>query len=414
VSRIAVLVYHSSPLVEPGEGDGGGMTVYVRKVADACASAGLHTDIFTRATSWGERPLTTISPGVRVVAIEAGPRRPVPKEDLTAHIDEFVSGILAFGVAHRARYDVVHSHYWQSGLAARALRAAWDVPWVHSQHTLARVKNRHLAPGDEPEPLTRLEGEERVTTTADVLIASTDDEWSQLACLYGVSHDRLKVVHPGVDHKLFSPGDRAAARAQLGLGGEAVLLYAGRIQPLKGLSLALRAVEQLAPGLDRGLALVVVGGASGRGGVGELGRLNSLASQLGIEDRVRFVGAQPHERLPTFYRAADVVVVCSYSESFGLAALEAHACGTPVVGTAVGGLSHIVRDGVSGFLVGSRDPTEFAARLKTLLSDEEVRRSFASAATASASEFSWDATANALAELYDCLVREEWPQACTC
>jgi D-inositol-3-phosphate glycosyltransferase len=389
------------------------MTVYVRSVAEAMAATGVHTDIFTRATGT-DRAVTQLVPGVRVVAIPAGPSEPLPKEELAAYIDEFAMGVRAFATAQRVRYDVVHSHYWQSGLAARALARAWDVPMVHSNHTLGKVKNRWLAAGDIPEPLSRLQGEAEVIAAADALIASTDAEWQQIACLYGAPHDRLKTVYPGVDHTLFSVGDRAAARLDLGVDDEAVILFVGRVQPLKGVDLAIRAVEQLVPALDRPLTFLVVGGASGAGGEAELERLHDLASELGIGDVVRFVGAQPHTALPAFYRAADVVVVCSHNESFGLAALEAHACGSPVVATAVGGLSHIVRDGETGFLVDSRDPSIFAARLKTVLSDRDVRETFGELAARSAASFSWTTTASLFLDLYECLVTEQFPEVCTC
>jgi D-inositol-3-phosphate glycosyltransferase len=410
--RIAVIAYHSSPLQEPGAGDAGGMTVYVREIAEALARRGIATDIFTRATTDFDRPVE-LYPGARVVSIPAGPRAPLEKERLSAYIDEFVTGIRAFAMAQRVRYDLVHSHYWQGGLAATELARAWGVPMVHSNHTLGRVKNRFLAPEDAPEPEGRLVGEAQVIDAADVLIASTDDEWEQLACLYLAPHDGIKTIHPGVDHSVFSPGDRAAAREELGLGDEHVMLYVGRIQPLKGLELAIRAVEELAPVLDAPLSFVVVGGASGQRGERELERLKQLVESLGLQESVNFVGPQPHSKLPVFYRAADVVVVCSHSESFGLAALEAHACGIPVVGTAVGGLSYVVRDGDSGWLVDTRDPTVFAARLKTLFADETLRKEFGYGASESAARFSWARTADALFDLYECLARQELVEACT-
>ena len=414
VDHVAVLSYHSSPLSEPGSGNAGGMTVYVRQLADALERTGVHTDIFTRAASSGSR-VQQISPGVRVVSIEAGPPFPVPKETLDRYVDDFATGVRAFSVMQRVSYDVVHSHYWQSGLAGKAIARAWGVPLVHSQHTLAQVKNSLLAPGDDPEPQNRLDGEAAIIEAADVLIASTDEEWRQLSCLYGASHDRLKTIHPGVDHRIFKPGDRSAARAELGLDeDDAVMLYVGRIQPLKGLELAVQAAEQLVPALDRRLVFLVVGGASGERGEPELSRIESLVESLGLKENVRFLGARPHVALPTFYRAADVLVVCSHSESFGLAALEAHACGTPVVGTPVGGLSYVVRDGQSGWLAHSRDPAVFAGRLKTILSDRNLWEIFSEAALRSAAYFSWDRTAAAFEELYECLVREPFPHACTC
>lgn len=409
-----MIAYHSSPLAEPGSGDAGGMTVYVREVARALARRGVSTDIFTRATKNSPR-MATLGDGVRVVAIEAGPHRELPKEDLTEYIGEFTAGIRAFATSQRIRYDVVHSHYWQSGVAAVDVAAAWDAPHVHSQHTLGRVKNTFLAPGDRPESQIRLDGEARVIRAADVQLASTDDEWQQLSCLYGAHHDRLKTVHPGVDHGVFYPEDRLHARRRLEISPEdAVMLYVGRIQPLKGLELGVRAAAELVPALDRNLSFLVVGGVSGPGGERELRRIKELVDSLELGGTVRFVGPQRHQHLPDFYRAADVLAVCSHSESFGLAALEAHACGTPVISTAVGGLSHIVRDDGSGWLIDTRDPALFATRLKTLLGDGELWDSFSVEAVRAACEFSWDATAATLHELYDCLARELEPQACTC
>ena len=412
--RLAVLAYHSSPLGPPGEGDSGGMTVYVRDLAAAFARRGIQTDVYTRADGNGAT-VTSLGTGVRVVAIEAGPRERLPKETLTQYLDDFVNGVRAGALAQRLRYDVVHSHYWQSGLAAIPLTEGWGVPLVHSHHTLGKVKNRFLAPGDRPEPPVRLDGEARVIDAADVLVASTDDDWKQLACLYGAHHDKLKTLHPGVDHTVFSPGDRGEARARLGLAGdEAVMLYVGRIQRLKGIELAIRAAYQLVPALDQPLKLLIAGGSSGPGGEIEVARLRALVDELDLRDVVRFVGAVPHAELPAYYRAADALVVCSHSESFGLTALEAHSCGTPVVGTPVGGLSHVVADERSGFLVDTRDPAVFAARLKTLLADASLRARFSTSAIAAASSFSWDRTAASLQELYECLVREQSPEACTC
>lgn len=411
--RAAILSYHSSPLLEPGAGDSGGMTIFVRALTKALALRGLGTDVYTRSTGVDERVIELFD-GVRVIGIEAGPTATAPKEDLAAHLEDFATGVRAFAAGQRVPYDVIHSHYWQSGVAGTILADAWKVPLVHSHHTLGLVKNRFLAPGDVPEPETRLAGERKVIDGADVLVASTDEEWEQLACLYGAPHDRLKTIHPGVDHDVFSPGDSKLARRELGLGDELTILYAGRIQRLKGLELAIRAVEQLVPAFDRRVSLLIVGGASGRGGDEEVARLRRVVGDLGLDDVVRFVGPQPHSRLASFYRVADAVVVCSHSESFGLAALEAHACGTPVVATPVGGLSHIVADGKSGFLVDTRDPAVFAGRLKTLLADNDLRRSFGSNAALRARAFSWESTADQLYWLYDCLIQETVREVCTC
>lgn len=389
------------------------MTIFVRGLTKALARRGLKTDVYTRSTGVDERVIELFD-GVRVVGIEAGPTSRVAKEDLPAHLEDFANGIRAFATGQRLTYDVIHSHYWHSGIAGTILAGAWGVPLVHSHHTLGLVKNRFLAPGDVPEPETRLAGERKVIDRADVLVASTDEEWEQLACLYGAPHDRVKTIHPGVDHDVFAPGDREAARRELGLGDALTVLYVGRIQRLKGLELAIRAIEQLVPALDLPVSLLIVGGASGRGGDEEVARLRRLVGELQLDDVVRFVGPQPHSRLPSFYRAADALVVCSHSESFGLAALEAHACGTPVVATPVGGLSHIVEDGGSGFLVDTRDAATFAGRLKTLLADNDLRRSFGVNAARRARAFSWETTADQLHELYECLVQETLPEVCTC
>jgi D-inositol-3-phosphate glycosyltransferase len=250
---------------------------------------------------------------------------------------------------------------------------------------------------------------------ADVLIASTDQECEELVCLYGAPHDRLKTIHPGVDHDLFAPGDRSEARSALGLPVERPsLLVVGRIQPLKGLDLAIAGLEQLRHAMDPAPTLSIVGGASGPGGDGELERLRRLAHALGVDDLIRFVGPVPHASLPLYYRAADATLVCSHYESFGLTALESQACGTPVIGTSVGALSFVVRDGESGFLIPTRDASELAARAKTLLADDELARKMRRAAIRSANRFSWDSTAEALSELYDCLISERLPEACTC
>lgn len=414
VTRVAVLAYHSSPLAAPGSGDAGGMTIYVRELAQAHERLGVHTDIFTRATG-GVRRVVSLSDRVRVVSIQAGPERPLPKERLPEHIDEFAAGVRAFATMQRITYDVVHSHYWQSGIAGIALARMLGVPLVHSQHTLGLVKNSFLPPGDSPEPQVRLEGEGRVIAEADVLIASTDEEWQQLSCLYGASHDRIKTIHPGVDHRAFYPENRRAARRQLGIDpDDAVMLHVGRIQPLKGLELAVRAAHEVLPALGRNLTFLVVGGASGDSGRRELDRTVSLIESFGLGDRVRFAGAVAHDELPTYYRAADVLTVCSHSESFGLAALEACACGTPVIATAVGGLSYIVKHDESGFLLTERDSSAFAAKLKLLLGDPALWGRFARRSQEAAAEFSWDATAATSLELYECLARERSPEVCTC
>lgn len=414
VRRVAVIAYHSSPLVDPGSDDAGGMTVYLRELAAASARLGLHTDIFTRATG-AEPRMTGLGDLVRVVAIKAGPRRSLTKERVPTYLTEFVDGVRAFADTQRTNYGVVHSHYWQSGVAGLSLSRAWRVPLVHSAHTLARVKNAHLPARDMPEPLARLRGEREVIANSDAIIASTEEEWRQLTRLYRANPHRLKTIHPGVNHTRFHPLDRIGTRRELGLdASEAVLLFVGRIQPLKGLGFALRALGELRAIIDKKVTLLIVGGPSGAAGARELHELNALIEEIGLERHVRFEGVRPHDRLPAYYRAADVTVVCSHSESFGLAALEAHACGTPVVATAVGGLPHVVSHGRSGWLLTERDPKKFAGLVKPLVTDDRLRHRFSEAALQAARAFSWDATAAAVRGLYDCLVMERLPDACTC
>jgi D-inositol-3-phosphate glycosyltransferase len=410
--RIALISYHSSPLAEPGAGDAGGMSVYVRQTAEALARRGVRADVYTRRTVDLPR-VVELFPGVRVVCIEAGPFE-AGKEDLIGYLSEFTAGVSAFAAAQHLSYDAVHSHYWQSGLAGKELAQRWRAPFVHSNHTLGLVKNQSLPEGDVPEPEMRIRGEAEVVAAADVLITSTDEEFENLACLYGAAHDRLKTIFPGVDHEMFFPGDKDASRRELGLGNEALLLYVGRVQPLKGIELALRGLAELAPKLDRDVRLLIVGGPSGPSGEEEMDRLYLLTAELGITENVIFTGPQPHQRLPVFYRAADAAVVVSHSESFGLVALEAAACGTPVVGTSVGGLSHIVSDGVSGYLLDRRDPKLLAQRLNPLLEDASLRRKFSAQAEQAAARFSWVGATDSLLELYACLMNESSAELCTC
>lgn len=407
LNRVGVIAYHASPLAEPGTGDAGGMTVYIRAVARALAARGVSTDIFTRSS----RPAKAqeLSPGVRVIGIGAGPRRPVAKETAPAHLAEFVAGVRAYRAAHRLDYDVIHSHYWQSGVAAVHL-CAGSTLHVHSSHTLSLVKARSRPGGREPGFDARLRAEVQVVSAADALVASTLDEVNALSSLYGAPPGKVACVAPGVDHSVFHPGDRYAARAALGVGREALVLYVGRIQPLKGIDLALAAASEVSNAVERDVVMLVVGGPSGPQGDAELARLQRLTGSLGLKGRVRFVGPQPHDRLPVYYRAADVVVVPSHSESFGLAALEAHACGTPVVSTAVGAAADVIAHGESGFVLDERDPSSMAGYMKTILSD---RDDFGAKSLEQARDFAWESTAEALQVLYSRLVRDSLREACT-
>lgn len=405
--RVAVLSVHTSPLAQPGNGDAGGMNVYVLQSALQMARRGAQVEIFTRATSSADLPVIRVAPGVLVRNIIAGPFEGLDKNDLPTQLCAFTAGVLRAEANHEpGHYDIVHSHYWLSGQVGWLARDRWAVPLVHTAHTLAAVKNAALADGDTPEPPLRAVGEQQVVDEADRLIVNTEDEAHQLVSLHHADPARIDVVHPGVDLQMFTPGDRRAARAALGLAGpdigdESIVAFVGRIQPLKAPDVLLRAVARLS-----GVRVVVAGGPSGSG-LAAPDALVRLAGQLGIADRVTFLPPQPRDQLVKLYRAADVVAVPSYSESFGLVAVEAQACGTPVVAASVGGLPVAVRDGVSGVLVDGHDPGDWAEAIAGLLGrDAAQRAAMSAAALAHAATFSWEHTADALLAAYDRAVTE--------
>jgi D-inositol-3-phosphate glycosyltransferase len=404
VRRVAVLSVHSSPLAPPGVGDSGGMNVTIRALAGELARAGIASDLYTRAASPDDPPVVELQPGVRLLHLPAGPPAPVPKQTLPRYLCAFLCSLLRAGERY-GPYDVLHSHYWVSGWVARLARERWDSPMVHSFHTLGRVKNLSLADGDQPEPPTRLAGEERVAAAADCLVAPTPVEARQLVELYGAAPARVRVVPYGVDRERFHPGDRDAARAALGVTRRHVLAFVGRLQPLKAPDvavLALAALVRQRPDLD--VELLVVGGASGNG-ASEPAGLAKLAADAGVADRVRFLAAQPNDRLATVYRAADLVLMPSWSESFGLVALEAQACGTPVVAADVGGLRHAVGDGTTGVLVASHQPQVWAGAVARLLSNPRRLAAMGAAAARFAGVHGWDRTAARLLGIYGDLVQ---------
>jgi D-inositol-3-phosphate glycosyltransferase len=397
--RVAVLAVHSSPLAPPGVGDSGGMNVHVRALASELARAGVASDIYTRATSTDDPPVFEVEPGVRVLHLPAGPPEPIPKQLLPRYLCAFLCSLLRAGERH-GPYDVLHSHYWVSGWVARLARERWSSPVVHSFHTLGRVKNSSLASGEEPEPPTRLAGEERVVATADCLLAATPSEARQLTELYGAPPSKVRIVPHGVDQSRFHPGNRAAARTALGVSHRYVLAFVGRLQPLKAPDVAVRVLSLLRrrqPELD--IELLVVGGPSGNG-MEEPQRSAALARREGVADRVRFLPAQPHSRLATVYQAADLLLVPSRSESFGLVALEAQACGTPVVAARVGGLSHAVGDGTTGLLLSDHDPEHWATAVADLLASPRRLAAMGLAAARFAGAHGWDVTAGRLLAVY--------------
>jgi len=403
IERVAMISLHTSPLDQPGTGDAGGMNVYVLELSKRLAAQGIAVDIFTRATSSRLAPATEAYDGVVVRHVHAGPFEGLSKAELPGQLCVFAREVLRTEAAHPVGYyDAVHSHYWLSGQVGTLARDRWGIPLVHSMHTMAKVKNEALAEGDTPEPAARVIGEEQVVEAADVLIANTDLEAKQLINLYDADPGRVEVVHPGVDLSVFRPGHRAEARAALGLPPEAqVLLFAGRIQPLKAPDVLLRAVAVMLardPGLRSSLVVPVVGGPSGTG----LERphvLVDLAQSLGIADVVRFVPPVSQAELARWYAAATLVAVPSYNESFGLVAVEAQACGTPVVAAAVGGLTTAVRHGHSGFLVDGHDPERWADALSRVIAMGDDRLS--AGALAHAQDFSWEATARATLGVYE-------------
>jgi len=392
--RVAVLSVHTSPLSQPGTGDAGGMNVYVLQTALHLARRGVEVEIFTRATASADAPTVPVAPGVLVRNVAAGPFEGLDKNDLPTQLCAFTAGVLRAEANHEpGHYDIVHSHYWLSGQVGWLARDRWAVPQVHTAHTLAAVKNAALADGDAPEPPLRAVGEQQVVDEADRLIVNTESEAHQLVSLHHADPERIDVVHPGVDLQTFSPGDRAAARAGLGLAtGDRIVAFVGRVQPLKAPDVLLRAAARLPD-----VRVVIAGGPSGTG-LAAPDALVRLAAELGIADRVSFLPPQSPEDLVAVYRAADLVAVPSYSESFGLVAVEAQACGTPVVAAAVGGLPVAVADGRSGSLVAGHDPAAWSAAIAGLLNAD--RAALSRGAIEHAGRFSWDHTVDALLASY--------------
>ncbi|KIQ62714.1 D-inositol 3-phosphate glycosyltransferase [Kitasatospora griseola] len=402
--RIAMLSVHTSPLHQPGTGDAGGMNVYIVELAKRLADLDIEVEVFTRAISSDDAPTVQLAPGVLVRHVTAGPFEGLLKEDLPAQLCAFTHGVLRTEAGHRpGYYDLVHSHYWLSGQVGWLAAERWGVPLVHTMHTMAKVKNAALAEGDTPEPAARVIGETQVVGAADRLIANTAEEAAELAHHYAARPEQLAVVHPGVNLEVFRPGDRAAARHRLGLPQDAaVLLFAGRIQPLKAPDVLLKAVARLLerrPELRERLVVPVVGGPSGSG-LARPESLHKLAAQLGINDVVRFRPPVGQQQLADWYRAATALVMPSHSESFGLVALEAQACGTPVVAAAVGGLPVAVRDGVTGTLVPGHDPDAWAQALLPYATDPALGPARGAAAARHAAAFGWLTAAGSTAEVY--------------
>jgi D-inositol-3-phosphate glycosyltransferase len=404
-SRIATLMVHTSPLDQAGTGDAGGMNVYVVETAKKMAQAGVAVDIFTRANKPNLPESIEIADGVNVKHLQAGPVEGFSKEELPSQLGALTSAFMNYQKQlPKDYYSLLHSHYWISGQLGWVVSEATRTPLIHTMHTTAKVKNLNLAEGEKPEPQVRSIGEEQVVKAATGLIANTDAEAASLVSLYDGCPDRVFVVAPGVDLQSFSPADgKAAARQRLNIAPDAVLLtFVGRIQPHKGPDVLLRAAAEMvshSPYLRAKLAVVIIGGASAY--LNELEKLKSLAKFLKIEDIAHFVDPVSRTVLPDWYRATDLVCVPSYSESFGLVALEAQACGTPVVATAIGGLRTAVSDGISGSLVDGHDPKAWSAVISRLIAEPARRLLLSMGAIEHASHFGWEMTARKTLDVYD-------------
>ncbi|SNR40387.1 D-inositol-3-phosphate glycosyltransferase [Haloechinothrix alba] len=408
--RVAVMSMHTSPLEQPGTGDAGGMNVYITQTAEAMARKGVNVEIFTRATSSDQPPVAELSPGVLVRHVPAGPYEALDRSELPSQLCAFSAGVLRTEAFHPpGYYDVVHSHYWLSGQVGWLTAERWGVPLIHTAHTLAKVKNAALADGDTPEPRTRVFGEQQIVDEADRLVANTEVEAEHLVDLYGADPGVLSTVAPGVDLGSFTPGPAETARAELGLPSDAIVLaFAGRIQPLKAPEVLLHAAAELVrrdPRLRERLVVLVAGGPSGSG-LEQPESLREVARSLGIDDLMRFLPPQPRPDLVRVFRAADVVAVPSHNESFGLVALEAQACGTPVVAARVGGLPVAVRHGVSGLLVPTHRTGDWADALGSVALNPARRAEMAGNAADHARRFSWQRTTDALLSVYASAVGE--------
>lgn len=398
-----MLSLHTSPLAQPGSGDSGGMNVYVRELVSALSQAGVECTTYTRRTRADQPEMVQVEPNHRVVHVPAG-ALDLPKEALPEVLPEFGDRVMRH-LRSEFPADLVHANYFLSGLVAHRIKHELELPFVTTFHTLAKVK----AEGGDHESQWRHDAEQEIVGCADAVCVNCSEEETQFRRLYGDPRGRVEVISPGVEHAFFAPGDRGGARQAIGLPADVpVLLFVGRIQPLKGPEVAVRALAELG---RRDALLVVVGGSSGAEGDEQVERLHALVDQLGLREQVLFVPPQPHHILSTYYRAADVVVVPSRSESFGLVALEASACGTPVVASAVGGLLTLVDHGETGYLVPDRDPALFAHYLREVIEHPSHAAALGRRGAVRARGYTWSLAAARLRRVYaDISARE--PVAC--
>jgi len=400
--RIAVISMHTSPTASLGQNANGGLNVYVREVCTAFSERGIATDIFTRKQSIDDPRMELLAPLSRVIYLPAGSG--LDKYSLYQEVPSFAARVAEFADAEKVAYDLLYSHYWLSGEVACLLRPNLATGWAHIAHTLGLVKNRTLAAGARPEPELRIRVEGELAQQADLLIASTTDEAQELVEGYGADPDRVNVVAPGVDLGTFQPLDRAEARRVVGYGSGRLLLFVGRLERLKGVEIAIRALALLRDRRHDDVRLLILGEDSLEGEESEKERLKAIASEVGVRDRVDFIGSVAHHELPYFYAAADVCVMPSYSESFGLVALEAQACGCPVVASGVSGLRSVVRDEVSGYLIDEHDPAAYAERIGRLLENSELAQQMGRRGRLLAQRFSWTRTADRLELLFAAVV----------
>ena len=390
---------HTSPTASLGQNGNGGLNVYVREVASSFSERGIATDIFTRRQTPDDPAIEALAPLSRVIYLPAG--KSLDKYSLYNEVPAFAASIRSFAEREQIEYDLLYSHYWLSGEVACLLRPGMAAGWAHIAHTLGLVKNRTLASGARPEPALRIRVEGEVAQQADLLIASTTDEAEDLIQSYKADPERVYVVAPGIDLGTFQPLDRADARRKVGYGPGRLLLFVGRLERLKGVETAIRALALLRDRAHDDLRLIVLGEDVRDGDESEKERLKAVASALGVRDRVDFLGSVAHHELPYFYAAADVCVMPSYSESFGLVALEAQACGRPVVASGVSGLRSVVRDEVSGYLIDGHDPAAYAERIGRLLADPELAQQMGRRGRLLAQRFSWTRTADRLEGLFE-------------
>jgi len=413
--NIAMLSYHTCPLAVLGGKDTGGMNVYVREVTHQLGRMGIHVDVFTRSQDEHvPHVLHDLGYGNRVVHVPAGPEVPLPKKELTAYLPEFVAGIKNFVQNKDAHYDLIHSHYWMSGVAALELKTEWNIPVVHMFHTLGVMKNRVAQSPEELEGEYRIEGERKVLKSVDRIVAATPAELAQLQWLYQSDVRNIVVIPPGVDLSHLYPIPTDEAKEVIGVPASGhMLLFVGRIEPLKGLDVLIEALALINQEgiLDTcRLCLSVIGGdpeATNEQMNSEMKRLQTLREKFGLQDMITFLGQRSQDTLPYYYSAAEAVVVPSHYESFGMVALEAMACGTPVVASQVGGLAFLVQDGETGFHVPDGDAQALSERLTVLLKDNKLRHKMGNNATAFASQYSWDKISNRLIKLYKDVLKSD-------